>query len=96
MFDILQPTGLSNPPPGTVVDHTVMRRNVWDFCLVSQHVTQGTVGPTHYTVVHDGGMKPDNLQQLTYEMTMMYWNWSGTVGAPAPCQVHLFNFIFLV
>lgn len=63
-----------------------MKRNVWDFCLVSQHVTQGTVSPTHYIIVHDGGMKPDNLQKLTYKMTMMYWNWTGTVRVPASCQ----------
>ena len=72
-----------------MVDHTVMRRDFWDFCLVSQHVTQGTVSPTHYIVVHDGGMKPDNLQKLTYKMTMMYWNWTGTVRVPASCQVSL-------
>lgn len=77
---------INNPPPGTVVDHTVTRRDWWDFFLVSQFVTQGTVSPTHFIVVHDGGMKPDNLQKLAYKMTHMYYNWPGTVRVPAPCQ----------
>ncbi|XP_046444818.1 piwi-like protein Ago3 [Daphnia pulex] len=77
---------INNPPPGTVVDHTVTRRDWWDFFLVSQFVTQGTVSPTHFIVVHDGGMKPDNLQKLAYKMTHMYYNWPGTIRVPAPCQ----------
>lgn len=84
---ISQATGVTNPPPGTVVDHTVTRRDWWDFFLVSQFVSQGTVSPTHFVVVHDGGMKPDNLQKLAYKMTHMYYNWPGTVRVPAPCQV---------
>lgn len=32
--------GLENPPPGTIVDHTITRRNWYDFFLVSQHVRQ--------------------------------------------------------
>ena len=70
-----------------MVDHTVARRDWWDFFLVSQFVTQGTVSPTHFIVVHDGGMKPDNLQKLAYKMTHMYYNWPGTIRVPAPCQV---------
>ena len=33
-----------NPAPGTVLDHTVTKRDWYDFFLVSQHVGQGTVG----------------------------------------------------
>ncbi|XP_069699949.1 piwi-like protein Ago3 isoform X2 [Periplaneta americana] len=32
--------GLGNPCPGTIVDHTITRRNWYDFFLVSQHVRQ--------------------------------------------------------
>ena len=32
--------GFINPPPGSVLDHTVMKKNFDDFLLVSQHVTQ--------------------------------------------------------
>ncbi len=60
----------------------------YDFFLVSQHVTQGTVSPTHYVVVHDqSGLDPDKLQRLSYKMTHLYYNWPGTVRVPAPCQV---------
>ena len=37
----------------------------YDFFLVSQHVRQGTVTPTHYNVVADNtGLKPDHMQRL--------------------------------
>ena len=37
---VSQNGGLENPPPGTVMDHTITRRNWYDFFLVSQHVRQ--------------------------------------------------------
>jgi len=59
-----------------------------DFFLVSQHVRQGTVSPTHYVTVADSSnLKIDHIQQITYRMTHMYYNWPGTVRVPAPCQV---------
>ena len=76
-----------NPVPGTVLDHTVTKRDWYDFFLVSQHVGQGTVSPTHYIVVHDNtGLKPDIIQKISYKLTHMYYNWPGTVRVPAPCQ----------
>ncbi|XP_068617933.1 piwi-like protein Ago3 [Battus philenor] len=80
-------SGFENPPPGTVVDHKITRRNWYDFLIVSQKVNQGTVTPTHYVVVHDdSGMTPDQCQRLTYKMCHLYYNWPGTVRVPAPCQ----------
>jgi len=59
-----------------------------DFFLISQHVRQGTVSPTHYVAVADtSNLKVDHIQQITYRMTHMYYNWPGTVRVPAPCQV---------
>jgi aubergine-like protein len=45
---------LENPPPGTVIDHTITRKSWYDFFLVSQKVGLGTVSPSHYvsTVVY--------------------------------------------
>ena len=55
---------------------------------MSQHVRQGTVSPTHYVIVSDtSSLKIDHIQQITYRMTHMYYNWPGTVRVPAPCQV---------
>ncbi|NP_001098067.2 piwi-like protein Ago3 isoform X1 [Bombyx mori] len=79
--------GYDNPNPGTVVDHCITRRDWYDFLIVSQKVTQGTVTPTHYVVVYDdSGITPDQCQRLTYKMCHLYYNWPGTVRVPAPCQ----------
>jgi len=78
---------VENPAPGTILDHTVTKRDWYDFFLVSQHVGQGTVSPTHYIVVYDNtGLKPDIIQKISYKLTHMYYNWPGTVRVPAPCQ----------
>lgn len=48
---------------------------------------QGTVAPTSYNVIYDTmGLPPDRMQMLTYKLCHMYYNWSGTVRVPAPCQ----------
>lgn len=86
-----------NPPPGTVLDHTVTRFRYKDFFLVPQSVNQGTVSPTHFIVIKEQqrstppsqpSMKLDasNIQKLSYRMTHMYYNWPGTVRVPAPVQ----------
>ncbi|XP_076360662.1 piwi-like protein 1 [Tachypleus tridentatus] len=78
---------LDNPPSGTILDHTVTQQNWYDFFLVSQHVRQGTVTPTHYVVIYDSSnMRPDWMQRLTYKLTHLYYNWPGTIRVPAPCQ----------
>ncbi|XP_015190096.1 PREDICTED: protein aubergine isoform X2 [Polistes dominula] len=76
-----------NPPPGTVVDDVITNRVKYDFFIVSQNVKQGTVTPTSYSVIDDNvGLDADKMQRLTYKLTHMYYNWSGTVRVPAPCQ----------
>jgi len=87
--------GLSNPPPGTVVDSRCTNRSWYDFFLVSQSVRQGTVTPTHYHVIYDTTqLAPDHLQLLTYKMCHLYYNWPGTIRVPAPCQyAHKISFL---
>ncbi|KAM8717614.1 hypothetical protein ACLKA7_004331 [Drosophila subpalustris] len=76
-----------NPEPGTVVDDIITLPEYYDFFLVSQCVKQGTVSPTHYNVIHDNmGMNADKIQMLTFKMTHLYYNWSGTLRVPAVCQ----------
>ncbi|XP_046396962.1 piwi-like protein Siwi isoform X2 [Ischnura elegans] len=76
-----------NPPSGTVVDDVITLPHRYDFFLVSQSVKQGTVSPTSYNVIFDNlGLTPDKLQRLTFKLTHLYFNWSGTVRVPAPCQ----------
>ncbi|XP_071428127.1 piwi-like protein 1 [Pithys albifrons albifrons] len=79
--------GLKNPPPGTVVDAVVTRPEWYDFFIVSHTVKNGCVTPTHYNVIYDTSqLKPDHLQRLTYKLCHMYYNWSGVIRVPAPCQ----------
>lgn len=81
------PEKYENPVPGTIIDHTVTRKDYFDFFLVSQNVRQGTVSPTHYIVLEDTtNLTPDQQQQLAYKMTHCYYNWPGAVRVPAPCQ----------
>ncbi|KAK0175566.1 hypothetical protein PV327_009306 [Microctonus hyperodae] len=77
----------NNPPPGTIVDDVVTNPNRYDFFIVAQHVGQGSVSPTAYNVIDDNSdIGVDVLQQTTFKLTHMYFNWSGTVRVPAPCQ----------
>uniref|UniRef100_A0A182VU77 trypsin n=1 Tax=Anopheles minimus TaxID=112268 RepID=A0A182VU77_9DIPT len=81
------PDGIGNAPPGSVLDHTVTRRNRFDYYLVAQTVQMGTVTPTHYIVLRDDShFSPDVLQRLSYKMCYMYYNWTGTIRVPACCQ----------
>ncbi|XP_018796089.1 PREDICTED: protein aubergine [Bactrocera latifrons] len=76
-----------NPVPGTVVDDVITLPERYDFFLVSQSVRQGTVSPTSYNVIYDTmGLDADKIQMLTYKMTHLYYNWSGTCRVPAVCQ----------
>ncbi|XP_044744657.1 piwi-like protein Siwi isoform X2 [Coccinella septempunctata] len=80
--------GDQNPPPGTVVDNTITLPQRFDFFLVSQCVNQGTVTPTSFNIIDfdSFGISPDKIQVMTYKMCHLYFNWSGTIRVPAPCQ----------
>lgn len=55
----------------------------YDFYLISQTASRGTVTPTHYNVIYDdNGLKPDHMQRLTFKLCHVYYNWpvSDTVG----------------
>ncbi|GAU96584.1 hypothetical protein RvY_08012 [Ramazzottius varieornatus] len=79
--------GTANPLSGTVVDQIVTRSYRFDFYIVSQSVREGTVAPTYYNVIHHQcNLPPDAMQQMTYMLCHMYFNWAGTIRVPAPCQ----------
>lgn len=76
-----------NCPPGTVIDSTVTRRERYDFYLISQSTARGTVAPTYYNIIFDEtGLDASKHQALAFKMCFAYYNWSGTVKVPAPCQ----------
>jgi len=77
----------TNVPPGTVVDNGCVSGDSYDFYMVSQSVTQGTATPTHYRIIHDEvGLPPNRMQQLTFKLCHLYYNWAGTIRVPAPCH----------
>ncbi|ODN06661.1 Protein argonaute-3 [Orchesella cincta] len=78
---------VENPEPGTVVDHTITRKYLYDFFLVSQLVNEGTVSPTHYVVLEDNSnVSPDFIQKFAFATSFMYYNWTGSIRVPAMCQ----------
>jgi len=61
--------------------------NRYDFFLIPQSVRQGTVSPINCNVMVDNsGLIPDQIQRFTFKLCHLYFNWSGTVAVPAPCQ----------
>eukprot|EP00088_Acartia_fossae_P024862 TRINITY_DN2571_c0_g1_i14.p1 TRINITY_DN2571_c0_g1~~TRINITY_DN2571_c0_g1_i14.p1 ORF type:complete len:919 (-),score=292.46 TRINITY_DN2571_c0_g1_i14:527-3283(-) len=77
----------TNPLPGSLLDHTIMKKGFLDFILVSQFASETVVCPTHYIIVKDNtGLSLDHIQRISYKLTHQYFNWSGTVKIPAPVQ----------
>ena len=50
-FFLLDAGAVQNPCAGTVLDHDITRRDLYDYYLVPMNVNQGTVTPTHFIVV---------------------------------------------
>ena len=70
-----------NPPSGSIFDDVVTLPERYDFFVVSQSVRQGTANPTSYNVIEDNsGWNPTHLQQLTYKLSHLYYNWPGIVS----------------
>nr|XP_061841867.1 piwi-like protein 2 isoform X1 [Nerophis lumbriciformis] len=75
------------PSPGTVLDHTLTRKEWVDFYLMAHHTRHGCGLPTHYIILcNTANLMPDHLQRLTFKMCHLYWNWPGTIRVPAPCK----------
>jgi len=77
-----------NPEPGTVVDSPeASRSKATNFYLVNQAVGKGSATPTHYTVLYDSAnLSPNVLQNLSYRLSFLYFNYTGSVKMPAPAQ----------
>jgi aubergine-like protein len=78
---------ITNPPLGTLVDSKVTEKNGYDFYILPANATQGSMTPTHFFVIYDdSGYNCDEIQTLSYKMCFSYYNWSGSIRVPAPCQ----------
>ena len=83
-----------NPMPGTIIDSSLVENansnQCFDFFLVSQLTTQGCITPTHYFVSineseHD--VTKEDIENLTFSLSFMYSNWSGSIKVPSVCQL---------
>ncbi|XP_035709089.1 piwi-like protein Siwi [Folsomia candida] len=78
---------VSNPSPGSIVDDVITCPEKYDFYLVPQSARQGTVSPVGFNIIHDtSGLDADKMQRFAFKLCHGYFNWSGTVAVPAPCQ----------
>jgi len=86
-FMMGSPDGPKNPPPGTVLDPVEPGTDHYSFYLVNQHVSRGSATPTHYIVGYDSSpFTVDAIQNLTFRLSHMYYNFPGGVRLPAPAQ----------
>ena len=86
-FMMGSPEGPKNPPPGTVLDPVAPGTDHYSFYLVNQHVSRGSATPTHYIVGYDSSpFTVDAIQNLTFRLSHMYYNFPGGVRLPAPAQ----------
>jgi aubergine-like protein len=76
-----------NIPPGTLVDNVVVQENMFDFYLISQKSNQGLSAASHYHVLFDDmKISAEEIQNLIYKSCYLYYNWTGSIKVPAPCQ----------
>ncbi|KAL7671662.1 hypothetical protein ACOME3_006558 [Neoechinorhynchus agilis] len=79
--------GLNNPEGGLVIDRVVTMERWRDFYLVPQRVTQGTATPSHFNILADHSkFSMDEIQNFSYRLCFMYFNWSGAIRVPCVCQ----------
>ena len=77
---------LVNLPSGTVIDHTVTTKNVFDFFIVPQESSRPTLCPLNCNIIANTcKLKPEQFQTLTYKLCHLYYNVPAAV--PKPCVV---------
>ena len=70
-----------------VSDQKVVEKNGYDYFVMPAKANQGSMTPTHFHVVYDdSSRKCDDIQILSYRLCYAYYNWSGSIRVPAPCQ----------
>merc|ERR1712100_4606 len=87
---------IQNVNPGTLIDRECVSNEYYDFYMIPQYVHSGTATPSRFIVIYDEiGLPAHELQQLTYKLCHLYFNWAGTIRVPAPCQ-YAYKAAFLV
>lgn len=74
-----------NIMPGSIVEKGITSRSLYDFFLQSQQALQGTAIPGHYYVLFDENKwKPDELQQVTYNLCSIFGRATKSVRVVPP------------
>ena len=71
-----------NPGPGLLVIDGVTNRNLFEFYIQPQEVTQGSATPTCFHVAYGNLDFPEMIAKFTYDLCHIYSNWQGTVRLP--------------
>jgi aubergine-like protein len=86
-FCIQEQNRLNNCPGGIIIQDTVIKPNKANFFMVAQNVNMGTAIPTHYEIIlNQCDFNLPQIQEITYLLTHLYYNWMGAVKVPAPVQ----------
>ena len=77
---------IKNVFPGTLVSSCVVSK-AYDFFIVSQQSTKGSVVPNHYKVIYTTSkIEEGHLQELIFSQCFNYANWTGSIKVPAILQ----------
>lgn len=76
-----------NAPPGTIIDTKVTSSEFNDFYLIPAKSTQGVASSIHYQIIFDDAkVQERDFHSLVYKLSYLYFNWTGSIKVPAPCQ----------
>jgi aubergine-like protein len=79
--------GAQNIPGGTIVGDTVTKTENINFFLQCQSVNMGTAKTPHYEcIVNEMNLKPEEMQRISFDLSMLYYNWNAPVKVPSVCQ----------
>ena len=86
-FAVKKNNNLYNPDKGLIIMDQIVKKENANFFMVSQKVNNGTARPTHYNIVlNQCGLSLNRIEELTYDLTHLYYNWMGAVKVPAVVQ----------
>jgi len=78
---------ISSILPGTIVDEEIISKDKYEFYLISQKALRGNPQATHYYIVYDEfDVQPAEIHLLVFKLCFLYYNWTGGIKIPAPCQ----------
>ena len=71
-----------NPYSGLLVLDGVINRNLFEFYIQPQEVTQGSATPTCFHVAYGNLDFPEFIPKFTFDLCHIYSNWQGSIRIP--------------